>query len=44
MVATMPRPPSLLIGRDDSVVKENLKRGDLDVDGKDAPRTISLRY
>ena len=23
MVATMPRPPSLLIGRDDSVVKEN---------------------
>ena len=31
------------IGRDASVVMENLKRGDLNVDGKDAPRTIAPR-
>ena len=43
VVATVPRPPFVLFGRDPSVVLETLKRGDLDVDGKDGPRTIVLR-
>jgi alpha-mannosidase len=32
-----------LSGRDPSVVLETIKRGDLDGDGKDGPRTIVLR-
>jgi alpha-mannosidase len=43
VVVTVPRPPFVSFGRDPSVVLETLKRGDLDVDGKDDPRTIVLR-
>ena len=43
VVATVPRPPFVLFGRDPSVVLETIKRGDLDVDGKHGPRTIVLR-
>jgi alpha-mannosidase len=40
---TVPLPPFVLFGRDPSVVLETIKRGDLDVDGKDGPRTLVLR-
>ena len=43
VVATIPRLPFVLFGRDLSVVLETLKRGDLDKGGKDGPRTIVLR-
>jgi alpha-mannosidase len=43
VVATVPRPPFVLFGRDPSVFLETIKRGDLDVDGKNGPRTIVLR-
>jgi len=43
VVATVPDPPFLLFAREPSVVLETLKRGDLDADGKDGPRTIVLR-
>jgi alpha-mannosidase len=43
IAATVPRPPFVLFGRDPSVFLETIKRGDLDVDGKDGHRTIVLR-
>lgn len=43
MAATVPRPPFVVFGRDDSVVLETIKRGDLDSDGANGPRTIVLR-
>jgi len=43
VAAAVSHPPFVLFGRDPSVVLETLKRGDLDVDGKDGPRTIVLR-
>jgi hypothetical protein len=41
VVVTVPRPPFVLFGRDPSpsVFPETIKRGDLDVDGKNGPRT-----
>jgi alpha-mannosidase len=43
ITATVPRPPFVLFGRDPSVFLETIKRGDLDVDGKNGHRTIVLR-
>jgi alpha-mannosidase len=43
VAATAPRPPFVVFGRDDSVVLETIKRGDLDSDGANGPRTIVLR-
>lgn len=43
IAATVPHPPFVLFGRDPSVFLETIKRGDLDVDGKDGHRTIVLR-
>jgi alpha-mannosidase len=43
VAVTVPLPPFVLFGRDPSVVLETIKRGDLDVDGKDGPRTLVLR-
>jgi alpha-mannosidase len=43
VTATVPLPPFVLFGRDPSVILETIKRGDLDADGKDGPRTLVLR-
>ena len=43
MVATVPRPPFVLFGREPGMVLETIKRGDLDVGGTDAPCTIVFR-
>ena len=43
VVATVPRPPFVLFGREPSLVLETLNCGDFDMDGKDGPRTIVLR-
>ena len=43
VAATVPRLPFVLLGREPSVVLETLKRGHLNVDGKDCPRTIVPR-
>ncbi|KAI0293181.1 glycosyl hydrolases family 38 N-terminal domain-containing protein [Multifurca ochricompacta] len=43
VTAAVSRVPFLLFGRDSSVILETFKRGDLDSDTKDGPRTIVLR-
>ncbi|KAI0287851.1 glycoside hydrolase family 38 protein [Russula brevipes] len=43
VAATAPRPPFVVFGTDYSVVLETIKRGDLDSDGANGPRTIVLR-
>ena len=43
ITATAPSPPFVVFGRDTSVFLETIKRGDLDVDGKEGHRTIVLR-